>query len=847
MQHVFSDQKAFCQAYFDDLIIFTKSTAIEDHLRALDAVLQRCQDQELYVKLAKCTFCSAEIPCLGDNSGRDGVRMDPDKIRVKREWPPPRTKRELQSFLGTCVYVLKFCENYADISAPLVEATKGKTAQEQIQLTPEQRDCFTKLKTVLTSPPVLAHPDSSKDFHIRMDASDYAVGGYLYQLDADGKERVIAYNGRKLNRAELMYPTREKELLAALHAMRVWRVYLVDKPFFVNTDHRTLQTILEQKTCSQRLARWLNELGLYQPLLRWIPGDTNIVADAISRNSAFQPKVSTHYVSLASLLRQLTTAHETEDSGGDVYLHYARSRPSILEQCTQLYPEDSVFGPLYQLLQSSQVVETTPPVGLHRRIRANINHFFLEDDILYFQPRADAPRRVCVPDSQDLKDAIIYEHHNVASSGHPGCLKTLLALQDKFYWLHMKKTVKRYVTTCEMCQRIKVSQRKPADLLHPLEIPDRRWSQITIDFITGLPSSRHGLYDAVWVIVDRLTKRAHFIPTTTTCTAEEAAKIFRDQYQRLHGLPDTITSDRDSKFTYTFWSKLMKFQNTQLQLSSAFRPDTDGQTERTNHFIADYLRAFVSPLQTDWSELLSLAEFAYNSRVHPSTGMTPFVADLGYNPRYVSEIALPTRRGQAQSSIRFVEHQQAVLQQCQVATEVAQATMKFFHDRNRPTHHFEPGDQVLLDTTNLDLPHVGVSGKRKLAPRFIGPYPVVQSTTPDTYKIGLPPGIRIHDEFHVSYLRPYHFDENPRRLNDVPRLITREGHEGFQIQAIVGKKVRRGTLHYKVRWYERDVNDSWEPATNLTQAQNLIDIYEKIHQSPRPRRSTRHSTPSAPR
>lgn len=195
---------------------------------------------------------------------------------------------------------------------------------------------------------------------------------------------------------------------------------------------------------------------------------------------------------------------------------------------------------------------------------------------------------------------------------------------------------------------------------------------------------------------------------------------------------------------------------------------------------------------------MALAEFAYNSRVHSSIGMSPFVADIGYNPRSVSDIALPSKRGSNRQAVTFVEHQQVLLQRCKDTLEQTQATMKYFHDRNRPIHSFEP---VFLDTVNLDLPHRGTTGKRKLAPRFIGPYPVLTFTTPDTYKIGLPPGVRLHDEFHVSYLHPYLMDANPRRLNDVPRLITREGHEGLQVQAIVAKRKRRDGIYYKVRWY----------------------------------------------
>ncbi|KAJ0403285.1 hypothetical protein P43SY_007589 [Pythium insidiosum] len=205
--------------------------------------------------------------------------------------------------------------------------------------------------------------------------------------------------------------------------------------------------------------------------------------------------------------------------------------------------------------------------------------------------------------------------------------------------------------------------------------------------------------------------------------------------------------------------------------------------------------------------------------------MSPFAADLGYEPRAFDDLVL-LHRPQPKDALSFVDHQHQTLTRCREALAKAQASMKHFYDRNRPDVQFAIGDSVPLDTLNIDLAHVGSKGRRKFAARFIGPYRILERTTPDTYRISLPAGVRLQDEFHVSYLRAYHEDTNPRRLNNVPRLLTRDGTEGNQIRAIVGRRVRHGTTYYKVQWYGRDEADSWEPEANLQQAIGLIEQCE---------------------
>lgn len=297
---IFKDLSDCVATYFDDIYVFTKDEDINVHLAAVENVFERCQGQQLYLKLAKSTICSREIPCLGDFVGVDGVRIDPDKVEVIREWPVPKTDKDLQANLGTTVYVQRFCEHYAEISAPLFNLVKSKA--NVIVWTPRAQTAFNKLKEALSNTSVFALPDFSRPFRLRTDASQFAIGGVLFQVESSpGKvegtvhapklqsfERPIAYTGRKLTSAELNYPTHEQEILAIIPCLNIWRVYLIDGGCTVKTDHRSLEKVLTQKTINRRICRWYDQLADFRIKFCYIPGDTNTVADALSRQSDFE-------------------------------------------------------------------------------------------------------------------------------------------------------------------------------------------------------------------------------------------------------------------------------------------------------------------------------------------------------------------------------------------------------------------------------------------------------------------------------------------------------------------------------------------------------------------------------
>ena len=256
----------------------------------------------------------------------------------------------------------------------------------------------------------------------------------------------------------------------------------------------------------------------------------------------------------------------------------------------------------------------------------NLKHFVYENHIWWYD------KAVVVPDvsfqGSNIRSFLLREYHDAMYSGHVGVTKTYKRVRVNFWWPEMQGSIRSYIKSCEICQRSKAPTLKPVGLLQPLEIPDSNWEVVSIDFISGLTPSTNG-YDAIFVCVDKLSKMAHFMPTTTHVTAEGTARLFRDHVYKIHGLPKVILSDRDARFTSRFWDALHGLLGTRLAMSTAFHPQTDGQTEWVNRILEDMLRHYVNPVQDDWDEFLALVEFAYNNSWQESVRNTPFVLNYG--------------------------------------------------------------------------------------------------------------------------------------------------------------------------------------------------------------------------
>jgi len=415
-------------------------------------------------------------------------------------------------------------------------------------------------------------------------------------------------------------------------------------------------------------------------------------------------------------------------------------------------------------------------------------------------------------------------------AGHPGRARTLELVSRSFYWPHQRKYVNRYVDHCDTCKRIKPIRHAPFGLLKPLTPPHRPWDSISMDFITGLPVTNG--HNALWVVVDRLTKMAHFVACNDTMNPEGLADSFIKHVVRSHGIPSDIISDRGTLFTSGFWGRITKALGISRSLSTAFHPQTDGQTERVNATLEQYLRAYCNYQQDDWGGLLPIAEFCYNNTQAESTKVTPFFANYGYHPRFTPDL------GMQDNEVPEVSEYAAALTRLhtELRAEMIQAQMAQAEQANKTRHPdpvLNPGDTVWLKRKNIRTTRP--SGK--LDHKQIGPYAILERVGSRAYKLDLPTTVKLHPVFHISLLEPTTSTEPiPGHQQPPPPPVIVNEQQEWEVEEILDSRRHRNRLQYHVKWTGfHDTDKTWYPASNFENSPDAIrQFHERYPAKPSP-------------
>jgi RNase H-like domain found in reverse transcriptase/Reverse transcriptase (RNA-dependent DNA polymerase)/Integrase zinc binding domain/Chromo (CHRromatin Organisation MOdifier) domain/Retroviral aspartyl protease/Integrase core domain len=781
----------FVVVYLDDILIFSDSP--EEHDDHVRKVLQRLQDANLSLKLEKCEFDKTEVHFLGFVISIHGISMDPAKVAAIKEWKTPKSAFDILVFLGLANFYRRFVENYSKIATPLTALLKKNTKFIWTRLA---QAAFDELKNRLMTGPILQHYDPKKSCVIEPDASDYAVGAICSQYGTDGLLHPVAYYSRKLLPAEMNYQIYDKELLAIVCAFKHWRHYLEfsESVTVVLTDHRNLEYFSTTRHLSRRQVRWSEILSDFNFVIKYRPGSQNAGADALSRRDKPEGGDGPMDKTAMTLLPPIQFLSNIQA------LPLLPEAAPIQDAIRTLLPDDAHFGPIF-----AKVQENPDPEG----------SYVIQDGLLLHEGL------VCVPAEPELWKQILEECHDSLTAGHFGISKTFDLVSRTFFWPSMRKYIKDYVGGCDTCQRSKSSNHKPYGLLQPLPIPEQPWTSISVDFITQLPESNG--FTSICVFVDRFTKMAHFAPTTDNVDAEGTVQLFLQRVFSAHGLPDDVVSDRGVTFTSQFTKAVFKSLNIEQNLSTAFHPRTDGQTERVNSVLEQYLRCYVDYQQTNWSTLLPMAEFAYNNTAHSSTKTTPFFANLGYHPKF--SVTMPRVTKDNRPVADRIQALQDLHSELKFNIQTAlEAHAKHFDTMAQAQPDFQIGDRVWLNSKNLrtDRP------ARKLDYKRVGPFPILEKVGTRSYRLDLPRTMKIHPVFHVSLLERFRPDTIAGRTPQPPPPLVVAGEDEYEVELILNSRIVHRKLQYFIHWKGYPISArSWEPAEFVQHSPKLVQKFHR--------------------
>jgi hypothetical protein len=829
--HPFVDK--FVVVYLDDILIYSKDA--ESHSRHIREVLEALRVHKLYAKASKCEFFKDFVEFLGYIVGKAGLQMDASKVQPILDWPIPVSVKGVQSFLGFANFYRRFIKNYSKIVSPLTRLTRKDTAFEW---TSESTRAFESLKAAFTSAPILVHFDPQREAYLETDASDYAIGSILSQTDENGLLHPVAFDSRRLGPAELNYAIHDKELLAIVWSFQRWRSHLLgaQEQIKVLTDHNALEYFMSSKQLTRRQARWGEILSEYNFVIKYRPGKQSTKPDALSRRDDVYPKEGEGYAdsnphNFKPLLTQQTSISMVRLMIGSL------SENTFMEDLRKAQELDSDLRDLLE--NDSEAPRTTRK----RRVPSRTTRDDSDDSDDHSDSRdthsdtrepsespivvtdngiATIKNKIYVPNNNEIKLDILHMYHDPPLAGHTGRDKTVELIRRRFYWPSVKSFVEDYIASCPACARNKARRHKSYGLLQPLPVPAGPWKSISLDYIEQLPESAG--YDSILVIVDRFTKMVVFIPTHTTAKAKDLARIFVRDVISKHGCPSDIISDRGTKFVSKFWKAVCKALGIERKLSTAYHPQTDGQTERINQVLEQYVRMYCAYQQNDWDEWLPLAKLAYNNAPQASTGKSPFFANYGYHPSF----DIVDGVSDSLTARDWIRNMDSVHSEIRDRLEKARVYSKRQADKKRKAHFkIELGDKVLLSTKNIRT----TRPTRKFSEKYIGPYRVVEQISEVAFKLELPKELsRIHPVFHVSLLEPFRESRTPGRNQPPPPPVELAEPDVYEVEAIVDSRFVGNKLEYKLEWagYENDPDRyTWEPAENLMD--NILDEVEEFH------------------
>ena len=780
-----------CHVYLDDIVIW--SSSVEEHRKNVRMILQALQDADLYCsEKKKSQLFTTELDFLGHHISQRGIEPDERKVEKIRNWPVSTSARDVRKFLGLIQYLAAFLPRLAEHRSVLTALTTKEAQKDWPGWTTQHQRAFQNIKDIVLSRECLTTIDhdnmDGRKIFVTCDASDRRTGACLLFGETWETARPVAWDSAQLSQAEKNYPTHEKEMLAIVRALKKFRADLLGTNFTVYTDHRTLECFQGQRDLSRRQARWQEFLAEYDFTIEYVKGEENTVADALSR----MPEEGGGGSEVIATILEISTD------------------PKISEAIRVGYKSDAFCQRILKNIESFPMIR-------------------IDDSGLIY-----IGSRLVIPRVGSIREDLFQMVHD--SLGHFGAEKSYANLRSAYYWPRMRTELEgAYVPGCDACQRNKGSTTRPVGPLHPLPVPDGRGDSVAIDFIGPLPEDDG--FDCIITMTDRAGSDVRVIPTQTDISAEDFAQLFFDHWYCENGLPLEIISDRDKLFVSRFWKRLTRIAGVKLGMSTAFHPETDGASERTNKTVNQCLRYHVTRNQKGWVRALLRVRFAIMNTVNKSTGFSPFQLHIGRSPRLIPPITPAVRARVAVDAVKVVDRINLDVAEAKDNLMIAKIFQADQANRKRgPEDSYSVDDMVMLSTANRrkDYAAPGSGRSAKLFSRHDGPYRVVKAfPQTSTYRLEIPnaPSNSCFT-FHASQLKRYVPNDQEllpgRELSRDGPVLLANGQEEHVIERILDERRHGRGWQYLVRWKGYGPgDDEWMPRREIEETIALDEWLRK--------------------
>jgi len=881
MDKLLKIHELYAKSYIDDVIVYSDDHA--SHLQHLRAVLGEFSRVGLTLSPGKCFIGYHSLKVLGHVVDRFGLSTTEDKVAAISSMRFPEYLHELELFIGLSGYYRHFVARYAAIVEPL-QALKTRLLKGAARKNKRQRSVYTRstkldtpseaqllsfntIKDALCSKTVLIHHDHKLPLLIDVDSS--VGGGYaaaIHQVPSATMEKEglntedilhgrynrklehpVTYISKQLNKHEVHYWPTELEIAGIVWTVQKLR-HLIEgfAPTKIFTDHNAAADILSSRTLKTtssvrmnlRLIRASQFISQY-PNIRIVhrPGKDHVNADALSR------------------LVQLRTKHENprEDEGG-VYGFLTTTVVGVSMTTLRLleegYTKDRHLSLIYDAIRSKMKIkddyaatelpkDAMIPYKEFQRIdkltpdEIEYNGFqgrFLKGHILlYMTDPLDKHPRLCIPESCHQTFFEAAHDKNV----HAGYQKAYSLLRQNYYMKNLSRALRSYIQSCPKCQLNNTLRHKPYGQLQPIESPHYPMQMVSIDLIVKLPETKVDtqMYDALMTTTDKLTKMVTLLLGREDWSAVQWADAFFKTYYRRWGIPQQIITDRGKVFLGEFWTALFKILRTDLLVTTAYHPQSDGQSERTNQIVEIALRHLVNNKKTDWATYLGTVEFTINNSAHSSTGVSPMKFLTGLDaPNTLATVATTALPSSTASD--WVQTRNEIQDSARDALVFAQTKMAHYYDKRHKPLFLKPGDKAfvrLAGTMNVGY-HLRNTTSHKLSQQLVGPFTHNLAISRLAYELEIPATWKIHPVISIAHLEPTKNDPYNRTEPPMPDIIADDSgeHEEWEAEEIVAERFnkRRKRREWLIKWKSfSPENNTWEPAEHLANAGELIDDF----------------------